>query len=173
MPDRITVLIVSMFLGAIVAANLLVARFGHAALVIGAVLLIPIDLATRDVLHERWEGRGLWTRMGLLIASGSVLTALLNVGATRVAIGSFAAFSLSALTNALVYQGMSGHPRLVKMNVSNFPAVVVDSIVFPLVAVPDPVALLIIIQIVGKFLGGAGWSVLLVRILPGFSRPAV
>lgn len=44
-----------MYLAAIVAANLLVARFGPSVVVLNAFLFIGLDITTRDSLHDRWR----------------------------------------------------------------------------------------------------------------------
>ena len=69
---------VALYLAAIVAANLLVAQFGPAVAVLNAFWLIGLDLSLRDILHERWADDQLVLRMGLLIATGGVVSYVLN-----------------------------------------------------------------------------------------------
>lgn len=124
-----------LYLAAIVSANLVVAAYGQIALPFTAFLLIPFDLVTRDVLHERWHGDALWPKMLALIASGSVLAYLLNADAARVAVASFLAFAAANLTNAIVFElTVTKLARWWRMNVSNLFAALADSIVFPIVA---------------------------------------
>ena len=149
---------VSLFLGAVLAANLVVAHFGQAALPFTAFVLIPFDLVVRDVLHETWRGRGLWLRMALLISSGSILTAMLSWNAKQVALASFTAFLLAGISNALVYHLLDKHVRIFKMNASNLVAAMVDSIVFPVIAFSSVSIGLCLAQAGSKFVGGVVWS---------------
>jgi len=48
-------ILVSLYLVAIVAANLSVAYFGASASIFNAFLFIGLDLTTRDLLHEQWR----------------------------------------------------------------------------------------------------------------------
>jgi queuosine precursor transporter len=65
---------VVLYLAAIVAANLTVAAFGPGVSVVNAFLLIGLDLTVRDRLHDAWEGRELWLRMAVLIATGGAIS---------------------------------------------------------------------------------------------------
>lgn len=157
---------VALYLGAIVGANFAVATFGQAALPFTAFVLIPFDLVTRDVLHEKWEGRRLWTRMAILILSGSALTAALSWDAARVALASALAFASAGAINALGFHLLRERGRMVRMNASNLFAAVTDSIVFPVVAFwPTVDALLCATQAASKFTGGLFWSWLFVGII--------
>ena len=69
--------LVLLYLAAIVAANLSVAYFGPASTIVNAFLFIGLDITTRDMLHERWENKNFWLRMGSLIAVGAALSWLL------------------------------------------------------------------------------------------------
>lgn len=66
-------ILIGLYLTAIVAANLLVAKFGVTVVILNAFVFIALDLTTRDVLHEQWHGRNLWAKMAALIATGSAL----------------------------------------------------------------------------------------------------
>jgi hypothetical protein len=159
-PDAI---LVALYLGAIVTANLVVAHYGQVALPFTAFLLIPFDLVTRDVLHERWQGPGLWARMLTLIASGSLLAAALNVDAARVALASFVAFGAANLTNALVFHALVGKTtRWRRMNTSNLLAAIVDSAVFPAIAFAVVDYRLSAAQAGSKFIGGIVFSSLFI-----------
>ena len=130
---------------AIVVANLLVARFGPWALPITAFFLVSIDLIARDILHETWLADRLWLRMTALIATGSLLSAAINLDAWRIALASFCAFGVAGLGNTVAFHALytKGSGRMARMNVSNFFAAVLDSSTFPLVAFGKiPVSLL-------------------------------
>lgn len=59
-------ILITLYLVAIVAANLMVAQFGVAVVIFNAFVFIGLDLSTRDALHERWQGEHLWRNMLLL-----------------------------------------------------------------------------------------------------------
>lgn len=156
--------LIAMYLCAIVTANLAVAAFGQVALIVTALVLIPFDLVARDVLHERWSGRGLVVRMACLVLTGSVLAAALNASASRVALASFAAFSIAALVDSVVYSLASRRSRLVRMNASNACGAVADSIIFPLIAFEAVSPSLSATQAALKIAGGFAWSILLSKV---------
>ena len=155
-------IMVSLYLLAVVAANFAVAAWGQVALVFTAFVLIPFDLVARDVLHEKWKNNRLWLRMAALIMSGSAISFALNYNVWRVAIASFVAFALAGATNAIVYHWLDGHKRSLRMNVSNFLAAIMDSVIFPLVAFSGLSWFLSASQAVLKFAGGFLWIWLLV-----------
>lgn len=149
---------IALYLAAIVLANLVVTHGGQRALVFTGFFLIPLDLVTRDILHERWHGRALWPRMFVLIASGSVLAYVVNADALRIGIASLVAFAASGLVNAIVYARLWHRSRMVRMNGSNAFAAVVDSVVFPVIAFDVVSVGLCIAQAVLKTAGGFYWS---------------
>ena len=100
---------VSAYLVAIIAANLLVARFGPGVAVLNAFLFIGLDLTARDHLHETWRGRGLAWKMGILIGAGSTLSWLLNRDAGQIALASFVAFACAGVADAVAYH-LLGRP---------------------------------------------------------------
>lgn len=153
------------YLVANVAANLFVSRFGQAALVFTAFILIPFDLAARDILHDRWRGNALVPRMVTLIATASVITFAVNASALNIAIASTAAFVSAASIDTAVYHLLRDKSRLMRMNASNACSAVVDSIVFPMVAFGSLEAILSAAQSSLKFIGGFAWSIALVRFI--------
>lgn len=150
-----------LYLAAIVAANLLVARFGPAATIVDAFLFIALDLTARDNLHETWEHSGLWWKMSLLISAGSGLSYLLNAGAGRIALASFVAFTLANMADTLTYAALHGKARLLKVNGSNVVSALVDSIAFPTLAFGALLPWIVLGQFAAKVLGGFVWSVIL------------
>lgn len=150
---------VFLYLAAIVAANLLIVRFGPSVAVVNAFLFIGLDLTTRDALHERWNGRHLWLKMACLIAAGSLLSWFLNRDAGRIALASFVAFAGAGVADALTYHWLHGRTRLVKINGSNVIGSAVDSILFPLLAFGWPPLWGVMAgQFVAKVAGGFVWS---------------
>jgi uncharacterized PurR-regulated membrane protein YhhQ (DUF165 family) len=158
-------MLVCLYLAAIVVANLAVARFGPPALIVSAFVLIPFDLCTRDVLHERWEGRSLSLKMGILIASGSLISYALSASAVRVAHASAIAFTAAATIDALVYWGGRGLTRFLRMNLSNACSSITDSIIFPVVAFGSTTFSLSAAQTGAKFCGGLIWSWLFITFV--------
>lgn len=157
-------ILITLYLVAIVAANLSIAAFGVQMAIVNAFVFIALDLTTRDRLHELWQGRNLWRNMALLIGSGSLLSALLNVNATPIAIASFVAFAGAGIADTLVYQALGERSRLVKMNGSNLVSAAVDSLIFPILAFGFPPLWGVVTgQFAAKVLGGIIWSWVLTR----------
>lgn len=154
---------ITIYLVAIVIANLTVAWFGPSVIIINAFLFIGLDLTARDKLHEAWDNKGLIWKMGLLILAGSVISYALNKDAGRIAIASFSAFALAAVADTIIYHLLRDKIRLVKVNGSNLVSAGVDSIVFPTIAFGVFMPWIVLGQFVAKVLGGFVWSLILFR----------
>jgi uncharacterized membrane protein len=154
---------IALYLVAIVAANLLVAWFGPGIAVLNAFLFIGLDLTARDRLHDAWRGQGLVWKMGLLIATGGLISYALNRDAGMIALASTVAFVAAALTDAVIYHLLRRRPYLERVNGSNIPAALVDSVVFPRIAFGGWDWLLVGGLFVAKVLGGFVWSLILER----------
>lgn len=165
--------IVACYIGANVAANLLVNSFGQVALVCTAFALIPFDLAARDTLHERWSGDRLALRMFALVSISAALTFAANTGAIRVAVASAVAFALSATGDTVIYQMLRTKRPFVKMNASNVAGAIIDSVAFPLIAFGGLSATLSASQAALKIAGGAIWSFALARTLYRSDRSGI
>lgn len=152
---------VMMFLSAIVAANLIITAFGPAASIFNAFVLIGLDLTARDKLHEAWHGRHLLIKMSALIASGSILSWLLNRDAGQVALASFVAFACAAIVDTLMYALLYKQVWRVKVNGSNLVSAAVDSFVFPTLAFGGVMWAITLGQFSAKVLGGFVWSLIL------------
>lgn len=157
--------LVVVYLTSIVAANLLIVWLGPWMSVVNAFLFIGLDLVTRDMLHDAWHGKRLALKMGVLIAVGSLLSWLLNRDAAQIAIASFVAFALAAMTDTVVYAVAvrRGWTWLQRSNGSNVASAAVDSLVFPTLAFGGIQPALTILQFIAKVGGGAVWSVILHR----------
>lgn len=149
------------YLAAIVAANLLVATFGPAVVIPNALVLIALDLVSRDRLHEAWAGRGLWPRMFALIGVGGLISYVLNMAAGPIAVASCAAFASAGLADAAVYHLCRRMPWLHRANLSNVAGATLDSAVFVLLAFGPAMWPLIPAQIAAKLMGGLVWSLIL------------
>lgn len=155
---------VLLYLAAVVAANLIIARFGPAAAIPVAFALIGLDLTARDGLHDAWKNRGLGWKMAALIAAGSLLSWAINRQAGPIALASFVAFAATGAADALIYHLLGGKSRLLRINGSNLVSAAVDSLIFPILAFGWPPLWGIVVgQFLAKTLGGFIWSLLLGR----------
>lgn len=151
-------LAVLIYVAAIAGANLSIAAFGPWASPINAFVLIGLDLALRDTLHDRWRGRWLWPRMLLLITSAGLLSYAVNPDAGRIALASLASFVLAALADALAYQAAIHRPFVQRANLSNAAGAAVDSALFPALAFGAWMPAVVALQFAAKVAGGALWS---------------
>lgn len=158
-------MLITLYLSAIIIANLLVAQYGPAVTVANAFLFIGLDLTCRDLLHERWQGRHLWLKMLGLIAAGSLLSWLLNKDAGPIAVASFVAFAGAGLTDTAMYWLLGDAARMLRINGSNVVSAAVDSLLFPMLAFGWPLLWAIVLgQFIAKTVGGFAWSLVLVNI---------
>lgn len=151
-------LYVILYLAAIVLANLSVAAFGPTVVIVNAFLFIGLDLTARDHLHDTWRGNKLLPKMAALIAAGSILSWLLNRAAGQVALASFVAFAAAATIDAIVYHFLGKYPRWLRINGSNLPSALVDSLIFPTLAFGSFLWPIVLGQFAAKSLGGFVWS---------------
>jgi queuosine precursor transporter len=155
---------IGLYLVAIVAANLTVAWFGPSVTIVNAFLFIALDLTSRDKLHDAWHGKGLFWKMAALIATGSLLSWILNRNAGPIALASFVAFAFANAADALIYQLLHDKAKLLKVNGSNVVSSAVDSFIFPALAFGFPLLWGVIIgQFAAKVAGGFIWSLILNR----------
>lgn len=144
-------------------ANVLVSRFGPPSAPWVALVFVGLDLATRDALHERWEGRGLWGKMLALVVAGSLLSAATTPGSARVAVASALSFGACGAVDAVVYAAWSSPSRVRRANASNVVSALVDSLLFPLLAFGALSVGLFLGQVFAKVVGGLVWSFVLLR----------
>ncbi len=159
---RRTAVYVIWYLAAIILANLAVTLFGPRIAVVTAFLFIGLDLTARDHLHDRWHRSGLLWRMAILIGTGSAVSFLLNQDSRDIAAASFIAFAAAATVDSFVYHALGKYPRWLRINGSNVPSALVDSLVFPALAFGFPLLWDIMLgQFAAKVLGGFCWSFML------------
>ncbi len=154
---------ITLYLSAIILANLSSVYFGANATIINAFLFIGLDLTSRDKLHDAWHKNGLFWKMAILIAVGSVISYALNRNAGLIAIASFSAFALAAIVDTLIYQFLQNRHYLVKVNGSNIISALVDSLVFPTLAFGNFLPLITLGQFAAKVSGGAFWAYFLAK----------
>ena len=158
---------VVLYLLAIVLANLTVAMFGPGMTIVNAFLFIGLDLTARDRLHDAWRGNRLVPKMIALIAAGSLLSWLLNRNAGQIALASFVAFAVATSVDALVYHLLGRYPRWLRINGSNIPSALVDSLLFPTLAFGLFLWPVVLGQFLAKTVGGFVWSLVLMRFVRG------
>ena len=157
--------LIFLYLAAIVVANLSVANYGQVALIVSSWVLIPFDLVTRDILHDRWHKNDVALRMAVLILSGSAISYLLNRDALDIALASFIAFFIAGTIDTLVYWLAYNKGRMTRMNLSNSASAITDSAVFTVVAFGVFNPQLVALQSISKFLGGVFWIFIFCRLL--------
>jgi uncharacterized PurR-regulated membrane protein YhhQ (DUF165 family) len=155
---------IAVYVSAIVAANLLVATFVSAISPINAFLLIGLDLALRDCLHEKWKNSKLILKMGGVIFGSGVISFVFDQGTGVIALASMAAFIASNIADALMYHVLRAKPYLVKSNGSNIVGSAVDSCVFPTLAFGSIMPEIMLLQFAAKFAGGFVWSIVLAHM---------
>lgn len=155
---RAAVLYTGLYLVAIVAANLTTAHFGVSASYFNAFAFIGLDLVAKDGLQDAWQGRHLVVKMALLVATGSLVSYLLNRNAGTIAVASFVAFAAALSVDAVVYQFLRKKSWLIRSNGSNIPGAAVDSIVFPTIAFGGFAWGVTLLQFACKVAGGVVWS---------------
>lgn len=155
-------MLVLLYLAAIVAANLSVAKFGPEASIVNAFLLIGLDLTTRDRLHDKWQKRRL-PKMAALIVAGSTLSYILNRNAGPIALASMAAFGAAAIVDATIYHLARRFAWLERVIASNTAGAGVDSIVFPYLAFGGFLWPIVFGQFTAKVAGGTLWALVLNR----------
>ena len=151
---------ISMYLGAIIAANLLVVTFGPPAIIINSFLFIGLDLTSRDKLHDKWRNNGLVWKMFILILSGGIISYFVNRDAGQIAFASTVSFILAAIVDSIAFHILRFRPQLQKINGSNIPSAMVDSIAFPTIAFGSFMPIIILGQFIAKITGGFFWSII-------------
>ena len=153
------------YIAALVAANLLVAWLGVWFSLVNAFVLIGLDLSLRDKLHNLWEGDKLPIKMGGLIATASIVSYAINPATGMIAFASLAAFSLSMVADAFVYQYLKDKEWMIRVNGSNIAGSAVDSVVFPTIAFGGLMLEIVALQFIAKVGGGYIWSRIFKRFL--------
>lgn len=147
------------FLAAFVAANLIVKHFGAYGLWFSSALLIPFDFVARCVIHERYKGWRLIAVLFSLTFAAALITVAFNWNAKNVALGSVAGFSAAQLGAGIFYQYAKRKNKgyMFKVNISDLVAIVLDSIVFQIIAFGVFNPTIAGGQILIKFIGGLLW----------------
>jgi uncharacterized PurR-regulated membrane protein YhhQ (DUF165 family) len=158
----ITAAIITLTLGAVVAANLITAEFGPEASIYNAFFLIGLTLVVRDVAHDVWQKHRA-VKLGALIGAGALLSYLVNDDAAQIAKASCIAFAAAETADALLYHAARRLQWLERSNLSNLLGAAVDSIVFPTIAFGGLMWAITFGQFSAKVAGGVLFSLLLIR----------
>lgn len=157
-------LMVTLFISAMVVANLAIAHFGAWATPFVAFVLVGFSLVSRDLLHDSWQRRRNFTwRMGSMIVVAGALAWAINPAAGRVAVASAVALVTSGIAETVTFTRLVDRPWMIRSNGSNVPGSVVDTVAFFAVAFGLSWALVpvMLTQIATKIGGGVVWSLVL------------
>lgn len=159
-----TTFLITVWLAAITAANIITATFGPDASIVNAFWLIGLTLVIRDQLHDQWK-RHRVPKMAALITTGALLAYLVTPDAGRIGVASGVAFLAAEALDALVYHAVRHWPWLERSNTSNFFGAAADSIVFPTVAFGGVLWTVTVGQFTAKVAGALLFTLLIQRTL--------
>tara|TARA_R110002153_G_scaffold32752_12_gene99098 strand:+ start:1046 stop:1558 length:513 start_codon:yes stop_codon:yes gene_type:complete len=148
---------ISTYLAAFVLANFVVLHFGASGLIFTALFLIPFDFVMRCLFHEQWKGFELIWKLGSIVMIASILTFLINRDSINIALGSMFGFIAAQIIAGIFYQLMIKRSYFVKVNGSDFFAIISDSIVFQLIAFSFIDINITVSQTILKIIGGLFW----------------
>lgn len=148
---------ISLYLFAFVLSNFIVLWFGKNGLIITSLFLIPFDFVIRCMFHEQWKGKQLILKLGLLVISASILTYIINADSKNIAIGSAVSFICAQLIAGIFYQLTINKNTFIKVNGSDAIGILMDSIVFQLIAFLSIDMSISLFQFVLKLIGGLFW----------------
>lgn len=148
---------ISIYLLAFVLANYLVIWFGQYGLIFTALFLIPFDFVMRCVFHETYKGLKLFLYLSSLVVSASVITYLINQDNFSIALASCLGFAAAQLFASIFYQITIKKSYFIKVNGSDLVGIVIDSIIFQLIAFGSINTIISVSQILMKFIGGLFW----------------
>ena len=140
-----------------VASNLMVLNMGAKGLIFSSLFLIPFDFVMRSLFHESWKGWELFIKMGALVLAAAAATFIINAEAKNIALGSCFGFIFAQIFAGLFYQKYIKSAYFFKVNGSDAIGILVDSIVFQLIAFGSIDFSIMGSQFVLKLVGGLFW----------------
>jgi uncharacterized PurR-regulated membrane protein YhhQ (DUF165 family) len=165
--------VIALYLGVIVAANLISAHYGPGASIYNAFLLVGFAITTRDFLHDLWREHR-FRNMALLIVAGSALSYVCSIAlassaapshvVARIALASCVAFFVAESNDTIAYHLLRRREWLERSNLSNVVSATIDSILFVTIAFGWNWKI-IFGQIMAKGFGGFLWSVAYKRLV--------
>lgn len=165
---RVTVLVAG-YLAAIVTANLLASRYGPSITPYTALGLVGFGLIARDRLADAF-GASRWRQQAALIATGSLLSILVNHNSAAIAVASCVAFTASETAEGLLYFLMRRQRWLERATRSGVAGAAIDSFLFPTIAFGTVLWSTIFAQFTAKTAGCLIFALILGRLHP--RRPA-
>lgn len=148
---------ISIYLLAFVLSNFIVLWFGATGLIFTALFLIPFDFVMRCLFHETWKGKELIFKLGALVLTASLLTFLINKNTLNIAIASSVGFISAQLFAGVFYQFFINRSYFVKVNGSDAVGILVDSLIFQLIAFSVILPEITVSQFLLKIAGGLFW----------------
>lgn len=148
---------ISVYLLAFILANFIVVWFGSNGLIFTALFLIPFDFVMRCLFHEQWKGKELVFKLGMLVLSASIITYIINRDSFNIALGSSIAFISAQIVAGLFYQLNIKKSLFVKVNGSDAIGILVDSLIFQIIAFGVINNGITITQFALKIIGGLFW----------------
>ena len=152
---------ISIYLLAFVLSNYVVLWFGKTGLIFTALFLIPFDFVMRCIFHETWKGKELVLKLGALVSVASLITIFINRDAEAIAIASATSFFFAQAGAGLIYQLTINKSYLIKVNGSDAVGILIDSILFQLIAFNSIDYSITAGQFTLKIIGGILWYWLL------------
>lgn len=152
---------ISLYLLAFVFANFIVLWFGQYGLIFTALFLIPFDFIMRCMFHEQWKGKELIVKLGSLVLVSSLFTYLINSDSKNIALGSTFGFISAQIVAGVFYQLNIKKSTFFKVNGSDAIGILIDSIIFQLIAFHSIDLYVTTSQFVLKLIGGLFWYWLL------------
>ncbi len=138
-------------------ANLLVVWFGPYGLIISSLLLVPFDFIMRCLFHETQKGIKLLLSLTTLVLLSSVVTVYINHDSFNIALASCLGFTGAQIGAGIFYQLMIKQKYFIKVNGSDLIAIIVDSIIFQIIAFSEIDTTVFLSQVLMKFIGGLFW----------------
>jgi hypothetical protein len=154
---------ISLYLFAIIISNFVVHWMGSQGLIFTALFLIPFDYVMRCYFHEKWSGKELILKLGSITILGSLLTFAFNQDTLNIAIGSSVSFFSAQIMAGLFYRINLKRSYFVKVNGSDLIAIIVDSLIFQMIAFQNIDLDIFYSQVFLKFIGGLFWYSILFR----------
>jgi uncharacterized PurR-regulated membrane protein YhhQ (DUF165 family) len=148
---------ISFYLLAFVLSNFVVLWFGANGLIFTAIFLIPFDFVMRCMFHEQWKGKELIMKLGALVIVSSSFTYFINSESKNIAIGSALGFIAAQIVAGIFYQLTIKKKTFIKVNGSDAIGILIDSVVFQLIAFSSINNYITLTQLCLKLIGGLFW----------------
>ena len=163
--------LVTVFLAAVVVANLITTHVGAPAIPYVAFGLIGLDLITRDRLSDVW-GTTRWPKMLALILVGGAISYWFNRDAATIAVASTIAFLGSEALEAVAYHLMRRLPWSARAPRAAMVGAIADSVLFVTIAFGFNFEV-VFLQVCAKVAGAVFWTWVLSVTRPPVVAPEI